>query len=73
MILEKIPRIECVLIIPELIEGELDNLITEFIGNKKSLITVSSSGLNISNTGDISCNSLNKLKNIIMLTIFNLF
>jgi hypothetical protein len=37
MILEKIPRIECVLVIPELIEGELDNLIAEFVGNKKSL------------------------------------
>lgn len=37
MILEKIPRIECVLVIPELIEGELDNLIAEFEGNKKSL------------------------------------
>ena len=37
MILEKIPRIECVLVIPELIEGELDNLIKEFDCNKKSL------------------------------------
>jgi hypothetical protein len=37
MILEKIPRIECVLVIPELIEGELDNMIKEFEFNKKSL------------------------------------
>jgi hypothetical protein len=37
MILEKIPRIECVLVIPELIEGELDDLIKEFDCNKKSL------------------------------------
>ena len=37
MILDKIPRIECVLVIPELIEGELDNLINEFKTNKKSL------------------------------------
>ena len=37
MIFEKIPRIECVLLIPELIEGELDNLIKEFDCNKKSL------------------------------------
>jgi len=37
MFLEKIPRIECVLVIPELIEGELDNLIKEFDSNKKSL------------------------------------
>jgi hypothetical protein len=37
MFLEKIPRIECVLVIPELIEGELDNLIKEFDCNKKSL------------------------------------
>ena len=37
MILDKIPRIECVLIIPELITGELDNLINEFKENSKSL------------------------------------
>ncbi len=39
MILEKIPRIECILIIPELINGELDNLIGEFEAdsNSKSL------------------------------------
>lgn len=37
MIFDKIPRIECVLAIPELIEGELDNLINEFKSNKKSL------------------------------------
>lgn len=37
MILDKIPRIECVLAIPELIEGELDNLISEFSSSKKSL------------------------------------
>lgn len=37
MILDKIPRIECVLIIPELITGELDNLINEFDSNSKSL------------------------------------
>ena len=37
MILDKIPRIECVLIIPELISGELDNLINEFSENSKSL------------------------------------
>lgn len=37
MILDKIPRIECVLAIPELIEGELDNLINEFGSSKKSL------------------------------------
>jgi len=37
MILEKIPRIECILTIPELIEGELDNLISEFKSSKKSL------------------------------------
>ena len=37
MILDKIPRIECVLAIPELIEGELDNLINEFSSSKKSL------------------------------------
>lgn len=37
MILDKIPRIECVLDIPELIEGELDNLISEFVSSKKSL------------------------------------
>jgi hypothetical protein len=37
MILDKIPRIECVLIIPELITGELDNLIKEFDSNSKSL------------------------------------
>lgn len=36
MILEKIPRIECVLTIPELIECELDNLISEFSSSKKS-------------------------------------
>ena len=36
MILDKIPRIECVLTIPELIEGELDNLINEFKNSKKS-------------------------------------
>ena len=38
MILDKIPRIECVLTIPELFEGELDNLIKEFSSNKKSLL-----------------------------------
>jgi len=38
MILDKIPRIECVLAIPELFEGELDNLIKEFSSNKKSLL-----------------------------------
>jgi hypothetical protein len=38
MILEKIPRIECVLVIPELIEGELDNLINQFSSRKKSLL-----------------------------------
>lgn len=38
MILDKIPRIECVLAIPELLEGELDNLIVEFSSNKKSLL-----------------------------------
>ena len=37
MILDKIPRIECVLIIPELIEGELDSILLEFKKNKKSL------------------------------------
>ena len=37
MILDKIPRIECTLIIPELITGELDNLINEFEENSKSL------------------------------------
>ena len=37
MILDKIPRIECILIIPELITGELDNLIAEFDENSKSL------------------------------------
>lgn len=37
MILDKIPRIECVLAIPELVEGELDNLISEFSSSKKSL------------------------------------
>ena len=37
MFLDKIPRIECVLIIPELITGELDNLINEFDSNSKSL------------------------------------
>lgn len=37
MILDKIPRIECVLILPELITGELDNLINEFSENSKSL------------------------------------
>lgn len=37
MILDKIPRIECVLTFPELIEGELDNLINEFKSSKKSL------------------------------------
>lgn len=37
MILDKIPRIECVLIIPELITGELDNLISEFGEQSKSL------------------------------------
>ena len=37
MSLDKIPRIECVLILPELIIGELDNLIGEFTGDKKSL------------------------------------
>lgn len=37
MILDKIPRIECTLIIPELITGELDNLISEFDSNSKSL------------------------------------
>jgi hypothetical protein len=37
MILDKIPRIECVLAIPELLEGELDNLIKEFSSSKKSL------------------------------------
>lgn len=37
MILDKIPRIECVLTIPDLIEGELDNLINEFSSSKKSL------------------------------------
>lgn len=37
MILDKIPRIECVLTIPELVEGELDNLISEFSSSKKSL------------------------------------
>jgi hypothetical protein len=37
MILDKIPRIECVLAIPELIEGELDNLINEFKSSKKSI------------------------------------
>lgn len=36
MILDKIPRIECVLLIPELINGELDNLINEFSISKKS-------------------------------------
>lgn len=38
MILDKIPRIECVLAIPELLEGELDNLIEEFSSSKKSLL-----------------------------------
>lgn len=38
MILDKIPRIECVFAIPELIEGELDNLINEFKSSKKSLL-----------------------------------
>ena len=38
MILGKIPRIECVLAIPELFEGELDNLIKEFSSSKKSLL-----------------------------------
>lgn len=38
MILDKIPRIECVLAIPELFEGELDNLIKEFSSSKKSLL-----------------------------------
>ena len=37
MILDKIPRIECILIIPELITEELDNLINEFEENSKSL------------------------------------
>ena len=37
MILDKIPRIECVVGMPELIEGELDNLIEEFNSKKKSL------------------------------------
>jgi hypothetical protein len=37
MILDKIPRIECTLIIPELITGELDNLLLEFGENSKSL------------------------------------
>lgn len=37
MILDKIPRIECVLAFPELIEGEMDNLINEFGASKKSL------------------------------------
>jgi hypothetical protein len=37
MILDKIPRIECILIIPELITEELDNLINEFSSNSKSL------------------------------------
>jgi hypothetical protein len=37
MILDKIPRIECVLAIHELVEGELDNLISEFSSSKKSL------------------------------------
>lgn len=36
MILDKIPRIECVLAIPEFVEGELDNLINEFETSKKS-------------------------------------
>jgi hypothetical protein len=36
MTFDKIPRIECVLDIPELIEGELDNLIDEFKSFKKS-------------------------------------
>jgi len=35
MILDKIPRIECVLIIPELITEDLNNLLENFIGKKK--------------------------------------
>ena len=81
MILDKIPRIECVLAIPELIEGELDNLISEFSSSKKSLQILKKHKkriktfnyfkniLNIDKVYDVS-NSDNLLEQQLVLKIF---
>lgn len=84
MILDKIPRIECVLAIPELVEGELDNLISEFSSSKKSLQILKKykkriktfnyfkNILNIDKVYDISNsdNKINSLEQQLVLKIF---
>jgi hypothetical protein len=80
MILDKIPRIECVLAIPELIEGELDNLINEFKSSKKSLLILKKykkriktfhylkNMINVSNNNDIDQSNSKEFQ--IVLKIF---
>lgn len=61
MILDKIPRIECVLIIPELITDDLNNLIKDLIGKKKSLKILKKNKKRIK-TGNYINNIINKSK-----------
>lgn len=82
MILDKIPRIECVLNIPEFINGELDNLINEFKSSKKSLQILKKHKkriktfnyfknlLNIYKKNDDTINNKNNPNNQIILKIF---